>query len=134
MTAVQHVALNCRDVRAQEEFYGRCLGFRRSRVFQAGTPGEYVMLRLGATCLELFPATASGGREGAGGEQAVGFKHLAFEVDDLDEAVTALRDGGVRTGEIIDCSAVVEGLRICFLDDPEGNCLELMQGYTDAEA
>ncbi len=32
---------------------------------------------------------------------------------------------------MIDCSTVVEGLRVCFFDDPEGNKIELMQGYKD---
>lgn len=32
---------------------------------------------------------------------------------------------------VIDCAKVVEGLRGCFFNDPDGNILELMQGYQD---
>jgi glyoxylase I family protein len=58
MSAVQHVAMNCRDLRVQERFYTKHFGFRRARVFNAGTPGEFIMLRLDATCLELFQVGA----------------------------------------------------------------------------
>lgn len=130
MAAVQHVAFSCRDPRRQEEFYVRHFGFRRSRVFNRDTPEEFVMLRLGAMCLELHPGKPAG-RAISGGEQPVGFEHLAFEVSDLDGAVAGLRSDGIETGKIIDCSDAVRGLRVCFLKDPDGNRLELMQGYRD---
>jgi len=44
---VQHIALNCRDQVAQERFYGDLFGSERARVFNAGEPDEFVMLRLG---------------------------------------------------------------------------------------
>ncbi len=130
MATVHHIALNCRDPRKQEAFYTKQFGFRRSRVFNEGTPDEFVMLRLGPTCLELF-SVKEADRARSGGEQPVGLKHLAFGVDDLEEAVARLQEDGIETDGIIDCSDVVEGLRVCFFDDPEGNRLELMQGYTD---
>ncbi|MHC5053422.1 MAG: VOC family protein [Planctomycetota bacterium] len=131
MPAIQHIAFNCRDMRAQEEFYARHFGFRRVRTFKAGTPKEFAVLRLGGTCTELFPA-GEGADEAAGaGPQPVGFAHLAFEVEDLDAAVAALEAGGVETEGIIDCSRLLEGFRVCFFNDPEGNRIELMQGYRD---
>ncbi|MEI6211004.1 MAG: VOC family protein [bacterium] len=130
MTAVQHIAFNCRDLRAQERFYSKHFGFRRARVFNAGRADEFLMLRLGSICLELFQATgASATTQGA--EQPVGFKHLAFAVDDLDAAVRAIQADGIATDEIIDCSSIVNGLRICFFNDPDGNRVELMQGFQD---
>ena len=128
---VQHLALNCRDRLAQEAFYTRHFGFRRARVFLPGQPGEFIMLRLGSMCLELFgagPAAASGQ---VGGEQAVGFKHLAFEVPDLDAALAGLRADGVVPEPVIDAGKHVAGMRICFFRDPEGNILELMEGWED---
>ena len=130
MKAVQHIALNCKDLPAQERFFTKHFGFKRARVFNAGTPNEFVMLRLGATCMELFQA-ASGNRTSSGGEQAVGFKHLAFEVPDLEAAIAALRADGIQTDDIIDCSSIVKGMRVAFFNDRDGNRLELMQGYRD---
>lgn len=130
MAAVQHIAFNCVDIRKQEAFYTKFFGLRRSRVFNAGTPNEFVMLRLGNTCIELF--SAGPGATVHGGEQAVGFKHLAFEVPDVEAAVARLRADGIPAGDVIDCSGIVAGLRVCFFDDPDGNRVELMQGYKDA--
>ena len=130
MKAIHHIAFNCRDRAAQERFYTRHFGFQRSRVFNEGTPREFVMLRLGDTRLELFSAEA-GASSGTGGEQAVGFKHLAFAVENLEDAVAELKADGIETEEIIDCSSIVQGMRVCFFNDPEGNRLELMQGYQD---
>jgi len=125
--SVHHIALNCKDLRRQEEFYTRHFGFRRERVHNAGRPDEFVMLRLGATRLELFSAIGEAKSQVAG-EQPVGLKHLAFEVPDLDAALADLHADGIDTEPIIDLSSVVPGLCICFCHDPDGNRLELMQG------
>ena len=127
MNTVQHVAFNCTDIKRQEQFYAHHFGFRRSRVFNAGAPDEFIMLRLGSTCLELFTAR----QRAVAGEQAVGFKHLAFEVPDLEAAVRALHADGIETDAIVDCSDTVPGMRVCFFNDPDGNRIELMEGYRD---
>ena len=132
MNAIQHIALNCQDINAQVRFYTKHFGFRPCRVFNAGTPNEFVMLRLGDARLELFPSAS--GAENSGGEQPVGFKHLAFEVEDLDDLAARLQADGIQTEDVIDCSSVVEGMRVCFFNDPEGNRLEIMQGYQDDTA
>ena len=128
MNAIQHIAFNCRDIKRQEQFFTQHLGFRRARVFNAGTPNEFLMLRLGSTCLELFSAGASAA---SAGEQSVGFKHLAFDVPNLEVAVANLHADGIETDPIIDCAAVLPGLRVCFFTDAEGNRIELMEGYQD---
>lgn len=130
MPSITHIAFFCKNQKAQEEFYTRHFGFRRARVFNAGTPGEFYLLRLGGTCLELFSAPA-GNESIMAGPQPVGFHHLAFEVDDIEAAVTRLETEGVQTEGIIDCSSVIPGMKVCFFHDPEGNRIELMQGYED---
>ena len=131
MSAVQHIAMNCIDRHRQEAFYTRHFGFQRARVFNPGTPNEFVMLRKGAVCVEFFSAPE--GVQATGGEQPVGFKHLAFEVDDIEGKVRELQAAGVKTGEIIDCSGVVPGMRVCFFTDPDGNILEIMEGWSDEQ-
>ena len=130
MKSIQHIALNCTDIKKQENFYTTYFGFRRARVFNKGESNEFIMLRLGSTCIELFKSNNSK-PDVMGGEQQIGFKHLAFEVSDIEEIVQALHQGGIKTDEIVDCSSVVEGLRVCFFRDPDGNILELMEGYQD---
>jgi glyoxylase I family protein len=131
MHIVQHIGLNCRDREAQEQFYEQAFGFRRVRTFNEGLPEEFVMLRLGDTCLELFAADKH--VNASGGEQPVGFKHLAFQVPDLKAKVKALRQQGIQVDPITDCSTVVPGLRVTFFNDPEGNRIELMEGWQDED-
>jgi glyoxylase I family protein len=127
MNAFQHLAMNCRDRLAQEAFYTEQFGFVRVRTFNRGRADEFVMARLGSMCLEFFGVKD----DGTGGEQAIGFKHLAFEVPDLEAAIAKLQAAGVQPDPIIDAGKSVPGLRICFFRDPEGNILELMQGWQD---
>jgi len=81
---INHSAMNCRDLAAQEAFYSKHFGFQRSRTFKAGKPDEYIMLKLGSVRLELFPTDSLGTVNANGGEQVIGFNHLAFEVPRLD--------------------------------------------------
>jgi predicted enzyme related to lactoylglutathione lyase len=58
-----------------------------------------------------------------------GFAHIAFAVDDVDEALQAvIAAGGGTVGEI--ATAEVKGvgrLRVVYARDPEGNILELQK-------
>ena len=130
MTALHHIAMHCRDIKKQEAFYKKHFGFKRARTFNAGTPDEFVMLRLGACCLELFQADRLAARA-TKRQSLVGFTHLAFEIDNLEAAIKRLHKDGIATDDMIDCSKLVPGLRICFFNDPDGNRVELMNGWRD---
>ncbi|MDZ4743299.1 MAG: VOC family protein [Verrucomicrobiota bacterium] len=130
MNIIQHIAFNCRNKQILEDFYTKHFGFKRVRIFHAGEPNEFVMLRLGATCIELFSA-AEGDRTKSGAPQPVGFSHLAFEVPNIEASVKALEDEDIKHDDIIDCSGTIPGLKICFFSDPDGNRIELMQGWQD---
>jgi glyoxylase I family protein len=131
MTAFNHIAFNCRDVHRQEQFYIRHFGFKRSRTFNAGRPDEFIMLKLGSMRLELFPTDSVKAATAGGGEQTLGFKHLAFDVPSLEPVLEALKKEGIQPDRIIDCSQLVPGMRIVFFRDMEGNIIELMEGYAD---
>ncbi len=132
MNVMGHIAFGCRDKAAMEKFYTEQFGFRRARVFNPGDPGEFVVLRLGAMCIELFlnpdaPADATGG------EQTVGYRHLAFLVPSLKAKIAELKTAGITSEDIIDCSGISPGMRVCFFHDPEGNYVELMENWADEE-
>lgn len=134
MPAVHHIAFNCVDRLAQERFYTQHFGFQRARVFNPGQPSEFVMLRCGDTLLELFTTGGSGSdTDMRGGEQPVGFKHLCFSVEDIGAKKQELEAAGLSVGDLIDASAHAPGLTVCFFQDPEGNILELMQGWQDED-
>lgn len=128
MAAIHHIAFNCHDIDAQEKFYTRHFGFKRVWTFHEGEPNEFRMLRLGACCLEFFPAAGDTAKTERGSEQKIGFKHLAFSVDHLETAIARLLQDGITADPIID-KLPVPGLRICFFRDPEGNIIELMENW-----
>jgi glyoxylase I family protein len=128
-----HIALNCWDLAAQEAFYIKHFGFKRSRTFHRGEPIEFFMLKLGNVRLELFPTDRAKTAGLQGGEQPVGFKHLAFDVPKLEPVLDGLRADGIEPGKIIELSHIAPGFRIVFFRDSEGNILELMEGYRDEE-
>jgi glyoxylase I family protein len=128
-----HVAFNCRDVPKQERFYTKHFGFKRSRTFHRGTPGEFIMLKLGGTRLELFPTDMLKVGNANAGEQAIGFKHLALDVPKLEPLIESLKSDGVTCDPIIECGQIAPGMRIVFFRDLEGNIIELMEGYVDEE-
>jgi hypothetical protein len=68
-----------------------------------------------------------------GGEQVIGFKHLAFDVPKLDPVIATLRAESIEPDPIIDLSDAIPGCRIVFFRDREGKILELMEGYRDQE-
>ncbi|MGD2174823.1 MAG: VOC family protein [Candidatus Brocadiaceae bacterium] len=127
---VQHVALSCRSRVDQERFYSRHFGFERARVFKAGQPDEFVMLKLGDVRMELFQAEDTS-PDDHGGPQKVGFKHMCFGVEDVAAKAAELEADGLEPGPVIDCSDQVPGLKVCFLRDPEQNVIELMEGWRD---
>jgi catechol 2,3-dioxygenase-like lactoylglutathione lyase family enzyme len=123
---IHHMALTCKEVDATETFYCRHLGFRRVRTCRPGEPGQFVMIRNGDFCLELF----GGGTDSE--PPKMGFKHLCFEVDDVDAWYNRLKDVAEFTSEPKN-STISPWLRLAFFKDPDGNMIELNQGWKDTE-
>ena len=132
MIVFNHVSLSCRDVVAQERFYVKHFGFQRSRIFRPGKPNQFVMLKLGSVRLELYPSDSANADQ-KGGEQPVGFKHLAFDAPQLEPVIESLRADGIEPDPIVDISKHIPGSRVVFFRDPEGNLIEFLEGYRDEE-
>ena len=128
MIAFNHLSLNCRDVAAQERFYAKHFGFPALGTFRPGKPNQFVMLRLGSIRLELYPSDSVNADQ-KGGEQRVGFKHLAFDVPKLEPALESLLADGIQPDPITDISKHIPGGRVVFFCDPEGNLIEFLEGY-----
>jgi glyoxylase I family protein len=97
-----------------------------SRIFWTATT-------LGSVRVELDPANPATPKHQKVDEQAVGFRHLAFDVPKLEPVIEALGADGVEPDPIEDVGELIPGLRVAFFRDPEGNILELLEGYRDEE-
>jgi glyoxylase I family protein len=129
-----HIALSCKDQAATERYYSTHFGFRRARVVKIPN-GEIVFLKCGEAYLELF--AAEGGRAGAtpqaDGPHEQGLRHIAFQTDDVDAKLAAMgADARITLGPL-DFGAFIPGWRTAWVADPDGNIVEISQGYTDEE-
>lgn len=126
-----HIALSCRDRLAVERFYAKHFGFRRARVIG----DDVVFLKSGSVYLELFHAEGTAPQPPAGGDgpHYPGWRHIAFQVDDVDATLAAMgEDAHVSLGPL-NFDEVIPGWRTVWVADPEGNVVEISQGYTDQE-
>jgi glyoxylase I family protein len=129
---LHHVGMSCTDPIALERWYTKHFGFTRGRVYAPGE-GQVVMIQAGGVYLELFSSTEERPTpkvEGAGPDYS-GFRHLAFLVDDLDAKLAEMGDEARITLGPLDMSQFIEGMRVAWIADPEGNIVELNQGYVD---
>jgi glyoxylase I family protein len=129
---IAHVGISCKDPMVIEKFYTKYFGFKRSRVYAPG-PDQVVMLRAGATCLELFKATLEPPipPPTEAGVEFPGWKHICFQVENLDDKLMEMGMDVRITKGPVDMSVFIEGMKVCWLADPEGNIIELNQGYVD---
>jgi glyoxylase I family protein len=129
-----HVALNCGDQRATEEFYTRWFGFARAREVPLGDTA-IVFLKHGEVYLELFqsglvsPLTVSGDGPPHRGIA----RHLAFQTDDL-AAFLDRADGRIPVSlGPLSFDDFIAGWHSVWLTDPDGVIVEVSQGYRDAD-
>ena len=130
-----HIALTCNDALAVEAFYVKHFGFRRARAVSLGEGKQIVFIRAGDTYLELFqtddaPPVPKAGNDGPG---YPGWRHIAFKVDNLDATLAAMGDAAKLSLGPFDFDAFIPGWRTVWLADPEGNIVEVSQGYVDEE-
>ena len=115
---IAYVAYPAEDVQKLLAFYSAVLGLRLSRVHPEEGPARFVEFQVGAdSWFSVVPTDFFNRPAGSG----VG---VAFEVDDIDAAASAVRKhSGTLQGEISDSS----GCRWATAEDPEGNHFILHQ-------
>jgi glyoxylase I family protein len=125
LNRINHTAILCSDYEKSKEFYTNILGLkiiketyrenRQSYKLDLSLNGEYV--------IELFSFPDSPKRLSR--PEAAGLRHIAFEVDNLDDVIKVLKSGNVfaeqvRTDEIT-------GKRFTFIFDPDNLPVELYE-------
>jgi glyoxylase I family protein len=130
-----HIALTCKDPIALERFYSKHFGFRRASVFDIGGGQQLVFVKSGNVYLEIFP-TAEERPAPAPEKDGYGYpgvRHIAFQVDNVDAKLAEMGDDAHITLGPLDFDAFIPGWRTVWLSDPEGNIVEISQGYVDQD-
>ena len=119
---IHHVAIICSNYEISKEFYVEKLGFEIIREIYREERQSYKLdLKIGESQIELFSFPNSPKRPSY--PEACGLRHLAFEVDDIEEAVKELKGKNIQVEEIrID---EYTGKKFTFFNDPDGLPLEL---------
>jgi len=122
LTRQHHIAIICSDYGRAKEFYIHKLGFELYREVFRPAQNDYLrMLRKGDTVLELFIKPDAPQR--VTNPEALGLRHLAFHVENIEPVVAWLNDLGIETEPIREDK--VNGGRFTFFRDPDGLPLEL---------
>jgi lactoylglutathione lyase len=119
-----HTCVRIRDLGASIKFYG-LLGFeRRGRLNFESAFNVYLGLPGGGDVLEL---TVNAGRV-APYDLGDGYNHMALVVDDLDGLLAELAENGIEPERPPYAPGGREEYRICFVADPDGYRIELIDG------
>ncbi len=129
-----HMAISCKDPIATEKFYTKYFGFKRARVIPLGEE-QIVFIKLGDVYLELFQAKGESPVPSAeqDGPAYPAWRHIAFQVDDVDAKLAEMDSDAKITLGPLDFDAFIPGWRSVWVADPEGNIVEISQGYVDED-
>lgn len=125
LKSVHHIAIICTDYQKSKHFYTEILGFQVIReVYREARQSYKLDLAINDQyVIELFSFPNPPARPSR--PEAVGLRHLAFEVENVEEAVQVLEEQG----------AVCEAIRVdqftqkrfTFFADPDGLPLEIYE-------
>jgi len=119
-----HIHLNSRDPQAAAEYYRRTFGARVIESIQLdGQPRFDVDL----DGLMIFIAKVSPDAETGTANDAIGMSHFGLCVDNLDDAVAALKHAGAKFAVEPYASKRKAGLRIAFVQAPENVLIEILE-------
>ena len=117
-----HIAIIATDWEKTRDFYVDKLGFSLVREVWREAQQDYLrMLRLGDTVLEIFIKPNAPKR--VTDPEALGLRHLAFHVENAEEAAAWLNAMGIGTEPVRE--DLINGGRFTFFRDPDGLPLEL---------
>ncbi len=122
---IDHIAIICSDYEKSKHFYTHILGltilqetFRKDKnsyKLDLAINGEYQ--------IELFSFPNPPQRLTY--PEALGLRHLAFEIDDLDEAIVIMKKHSITTEDIR--KDFIRQKRFVFIFDPDGLPIELYE-------
>lgn len=142
-----HVGIAVTDLDRSLRFYRDLLGFRFEHELRvAGEPSDTLLrlrdVRLHAVYLVrdgvrvelLHFASPTASPRPPRTMHEPGLTHLSFRVADLDATLDALRAAGVRVLDDTIVRMPAHGAAACFIVDPDGQLIELVQSPGDPAA
>jgi glyoxylase I family protein len=122
---IHHVAIICSDYQISKHFYVDILDFSViNETFRASRKSYKLDLKASSgDCIELFSFPDPPQRVSR--PEACGLRHLAFEVDDIDQSVAYLQAKDVKVEDIR--TDEITGKRFTFFQDPDGLPLEIYE-------
>jgi len=130
-----HIAIACDDPIKVEKYYTKYFGFQRARVIPLGDT-QIVFIKSGDAYLELFQSKEPRPvpHAEADGPWYSEWRHIAFKVDDVDAKLAELGSDAKVTLGPFSFDDFIPGWRTVWVADPEGNIVEITQGYVDEAA
>jgi glyoxylase I family protein len=125
LNRVHHIAIICSDYQRSKHFYSEVLGLTiKQEVFRKERNSYKLDLEVaGLYQIELFSFPDPPARPSR--PEAAGLRHIAFEVDDIEEAVRHIQSHNI----FIEPIRVDEftGKRFAFFADPDGLPIEFYE-------
>jgi lactoylglutathione lyase len=129
ITGIGHVAIKVKDLDRALDYYVNKLGFpEMMRLMKEDGSVWLVYLRItDEQYLEVFPGAEN---DRAPGWDANGLNHVCLTVDNIDPVLALVKGAGL--GLLMPLKTAVDGNRQAWLEDPDGNRIELMEMAPDS--
>ena len=129
IVGLAHVAIKVTDLDRSLDFYINKLGFPEMlRLNKDDGSTWLVYLRItDDQYLEVFPGAEN---DRAPGWDANGMNHMCLAVEDIDAVVQRIEAAGIAL--LLPLKLAVDGNRQAWIEDPDGNRIELMEMAADS--
>lgn len=125
ISRIHHIAIICSNYEKSKDFYVNVLGFKIIKETYRKDRESYKLdLAVGGYCqIELFSFSQSPKRPSY--PEACGLRHLAFEVDNIEQTIKELAEKSIVAQPVrID---EITGKKFTFFSDPDNLPLELYE-------
>lgn len=133
-TKFLHIGVTCKDPVCFEEFYSKHFGFTRARTVVMSDTKKLIFIKdKTGLCFEIFQAEEKlpFPQAGSDGPHYPAWRHIAFEVDDVNAKLIDMGDDAVISKDMVNLEKYTKNWKAVWLKDPEGNIIELCQNYLD---
>ncbi len=130
-----HVAIASDNPFRIEEWYVKNFNFKRARLVPLGADNQIIFIKNEQNVyLEIFKSEGKSpiAPPEKDGYAYSGWRHIAFQVENIDETMKNIENCEISLGPL-SFDDFIKGWRTVWLKDPDGNIVEVSQGYKDDE-